>query len=348
MTTKLFLTLALTATLSSCDKESKTKEPSNAATEALSKLYPNARNIQWSEKLGYQVAKFSNKLLTKAEDILYDTEVWFNVEDDVATITMENQDIDIDLKQLPDVVLAAFEKTKYSDTKLWVVDEVEIEIEHDGTNKTTIYEIDLNSASGITPEMEAVLYYDKDGNLLFSSEKEDKDDDKDDDTIAISTKLKSKVEEILAPSLKTGESVKIISAELDDNIIEVDAIILSSTGDIIKEISVDLNSTTYDLVEFESEVNTTWAKLDTKFKDVITAWYDDPSKNIHSAPKPSDTTPIEVEVEKESNKEEVSVEFSYDNWEAEFKLVLSNNTYIITEAEIENDNDDDNDDDDKD
>ena len=341
---KLILTSVVAATCVACDKSDNGTEivDFTAAQTELQKLYPEAQQVQWSFSRGYHVAKFNNPALTRSAQAGLNTTVWFEVEGNKAEQQMINQDFGASLAVLPAAIQEAFNATEYSDKSLWVIDEIDFEKEYiAGVGKKSVYEIELNSAPQITPEKEAELYFDATtGELLFTKESVDDDSqDRDDEHLVINSQITESVTDYLTPTLLAGESVVILSAELDDNEIEVDAII-TNAGKTVREVELTLNPSNYSVIgsESETEYTATFAALAAKYKTPITAWYDS-NANTQHAPLPEGTVLVELEETVENGKTKAELEFEYAGWEAEFELTLDGENFVVNanESNVERD-----------
>lgn len=102
-----YIVLAVTLfTFNSCDNEDSYLPPNQDIINALQQLYPDAQNIEWSQKGVYYVAECwvnGNEL-----------DVWFDANANWIMTEME-----IFREQLPTAVNTAYEDSNYND---WVID----------------------------------------------------------------------------------------------------------------------------------------------------------------------------------------------------------------------------------
>ncbi len=340
MKAKLFLLLAMAGTVVGCQKDD-TVAVSQSYTEsekALLDLYPTAENISWSTSDGYQIASYYYSAQASKSEKAPNSTSWFLVSGNTATIKKTVQDYDQNLAGLPTVVQDAFNATQYSNTSLWVIDDIDLENDFlDGKGGNFVYEFELNSAQGITPAKEAELYFDgTTGVLLFSKEElEDDDDDDKSDDIVINDQIVKSVNDYLTPSLASGDTIFIVSAEMDDNMIEVDVVIMNGST-VVKEIELVLDPTTYKVNPSLTETEETYTinTLPDQFKTPIFFWYAGEG-NVNDAPFPSDTTSVTVETYTTDSIDYAEVEFEYSSWEAEFKFSYTNNTWTLIDSESE-------------
>ena len=345
MKSRLFLFLAMTSVFVGCldDDDQVPNIDYSQSEEALLDLYPTADNIVWTTSDGYQIANYYYSLEASRADMDRNSTSWFVFNGESATIKKTVQDYDQNIASLPTVVQDAFKATQYSNTSLWVIDDIDLENDFlDDEDDNYVYQFELNSAQGVVPEKEAELFFDgTTGMLLFSKESlDDSDDDDTSDDIVINDKIIASVNAFLEPMLTSGQTILIVSAEIDDNMIEVDVAIMEGSM-VVKEFEIVLNATTYEVNTSETEVEEsyTFATLPAEFKTPIMSWYDG-ANNVNNAPVPtSDTIKVELSKYTENNVEFAEVEYEYSPWEAEFKFSNNNQvwTLIIDESEVEQD-----------
>ncbi len=340
MRAKLFLLLAMAGTVVGCHKDDNDIDGVNysESKKALLELYPTADNISWSTSNGYQIANYYYSIQDSKSSKDRNSTSWFVVDGTTSTIKKTVQDYDQNIYYLPTVVQEAFNASEYSNTSLWVIDEIELENDfYDDSDDNYVFQFELNSAQGITPKQEAELYFDGNtGTLLFSKvSMSDDDDDDDDDYVVINDKIIQSVNNYLSSSLATGESILIVSAEMDDNMIEVDVAIMNGST-VVREVELMLNPTTYEVnpALTETEETYTYNTLPDEFKTPIMFWFAGEG-NVNDAPVPSVDVQVTVEKYTENNVQYAEVEFEYSGWEAEFKFSYTNDTWTLIESESE-------------
>lgn len=266
------LTLGVFFTFS-CDKNDNNEY--SVAEKQLRLDYPNysLSNIKWTKEYSYDVARFSTQTKAATSNMLT---AWYKVSGDKASRQMDIEDLG---NTIPETILSAFNATVYSNTQLWTIDEVELENRYNGNGIEKVYEVELDSKTIVN--LEAELYFDaKTGELLFSKEDMDEDSNDTEDKFVVNQELIDAVQR-----LYTG--AQIVDAEIDNNQIEVEAIV--TIDNVKKEIELlfDMN---YNLIESEIEYDTTYGSLNNDFSSV-TAWFTDP---INSFPSPPAATKVEI------------------------------------------------------
>ena len=116
--------------------------------DALNKLYPKAKDVEWKKEAAYTVAEFNYP----AEYVGVD--VWF---DGNASWMMTSHDYGKNLFFLPPIVEAAFNTTDYS---TWTVDDIEY-YEYP-VNTKNFYLIEVEKQG----EPDANLFFKEDGTLI--------------------------------------------------------------------------------------------------------------------------------------------------------------------------------------
>lgn len=231
--------------------------------------------ISWDTERGFQIGTFV--ATPKARSNSQSVTAWYEVIGNSATREMDSKDLGT---AIPEKIQAAFNATKYSNAALWRIDEVELEHDYTGNGIVSYYEIELESI-GLTPKIEVKLAFDMDGTLIYTKEELDDDDDDqdiDDDKYIVTAGLKAAVE-------KKFPGAIIIDAEVDNNIIEVDAII--TEDGIRKEIELEFTMK-YEFISGETEAKYTYATLPAKF-DIIKTWFTN-----NSSPIPTPNTQVEI------------------------------------------------------
>ena len=103
-------------TLAGCNKASADSQINEKAKAELAERYPDAVNVKWTSKNGYDVAKF-NRVATRSANAGYDFSVWFNRSGQWCMTESE-----ISYNELPEAVKTAFQASEYAD---WKVDDIE-------------------------------------------------------------------------------------------------------------------------------------------------------------------------------------------------------------------------------
>lgn len=264
--------------------------------------------LKWSTQRGYQIANFttSSKSLKKSNG--NSITAWYSVSDETATREMDLENLGT---TVPDSIKAAFDNTKYNNTALWTIKEIELEHNYGATTKS-YYEIELKNVANSKLEAELFFSTAATGELLFSKEELDDDDD-DDDKFVINQQLRDAVE-LAVPG------AQIIDAEVDDNIIEVEAIAIlyGENNEIEFEFSMD-----YELISMvtEKEYIYTSESLAPEYFDVINNWFTANSATTPPPPDPDNTIvtfvvdstskyDLEIEIDDYTvNSKEYEVEF---------------------------------------
>ena len=216
--------------------------------------------FEMTEKRGYQVATFT---LTFARSTTTKTSAWYKIADAKATLTKDVMALGVTMPADLDTVFKA--TPKYSEATLWTVTEVEKDTQHTNNNSITVYEVELVNKAN--PKLEAELYYNTVApiKLLYSKETLDADDNED----------KVVVDDALTTAVKTvypaPATIQIIDAEMEDNNVEVEALITSNTPATEIEIVFTVSGTTYTVVS--QEVETTLDRVaPAKLKEAIDLW----------------------------------------------------------------------------
>ena len=216
--------------------------------------------FEMTEKRGYQVATFT---LTFARSTTTKTTAWYKIADAKATLTKDVMALGVTMPADLDTVFKA--TPKYSEATLWTVTEVEKDTQHTNNNSITVYEVELVNKAN--PKLEAELYYNTVApiKLLYSKETLDADDNED----------KVVVDDALTTAVKTvypaPATIQIIDAEMEDNNVEVEALITSNTPATEIEIVFTVSGTTYTVVS--QEVETTLDRVaPAKLKEAIDLW----------------------------------------------------------------------------
>lgn len=319
----MLMGIALALIYVSCSKKSNDDDINYSIAHAqLVQDYSqyNISDIDWETVRGYQICDF--KVTTKTKSQLKEITAWYTVINNFAIREMDSEDLGV---VIPSVIKAAFDNTVYSNTTLWRVDEVELENNYSNSNDIkSYYEVEVENIS--VNNLEAKLYFSAEtGELLYSKEVIDNDSNNNEDKFVVNTQLAAAVEEAFPGAI-------IIDAEIDDNLIEVDAII--EANEVVKEIEIlfDLN---YKLVSSKKETTYSYNTLPTEF-NVIKEWF---TNNPTIAPAPGDNIVIEVT---EGDQVENNIQYYYsieiddytvDLKEYEVEFFLDKN-YLILSVEI--------------
>lgn len=143
------------------------KQPADKTLAAFAKEFPNAQNVKWDKKKGYDVAYFS---LPVSRATAGRNSAWYTEGSDKRTYAK----IEISLQQLKEEapnVVAAWEASQYKKDG-YTLDDIDKKEYADGNAPTYKLEVELN-------DMEYELVYKQDGTLI--SEKLDLDADDEDD-----------------------------------------------------------------------------------------------------------------------------------------------------------------------
>jgi len=279
--------------------------------------------LSWSTQRGYQVANFTAS--TKSRNQSNSITAWYTVSNATATREMDLKNLGTNV---PDAIKGAFEATDYDNATLWTIEEIELEhnYNNNGTISESYYEMELQNIPN--PKLEAELFFNyeegQDSSLLFSKEELDDDNDNDDDKFVINAQLTAAVE-LAVPG------AQIIDAEVDDNIIEVEAI--ATIDGIKKEIELEF-SMNYDLLSKVTETEYTYNTMPSEF-DVVKDWFADIAQNTTSVPAPTTNPKVTIE---EGAQSEDNINYYYEveiddyvvgNTEYELEFYLSDDHKII-------------------
>ena len=274
--------------LISCDKKDSNKDTGYSVAEAKLRLdYKNydIKNITWSTQRSFQMATFSAITKSAGTSIA----VWYEVNGATATREMDSEDLGT---TAPAIIQEAFKATKYSNSALWTIKEIELEKSYNSNSMDSYYEVDLVNVADKTVSAE-LFFNATTGALLTQKEEVDNNDDNDTDTnnkFVVTAELKAAVE-------KAVPGAVIIDAEVDDNIIEVDAIITVDT--VTKEVELEFTME-YKFVSSEIETKYEYGELPATFK-AVKSWFDDA---FSLTPPP--TTQLEI-TEGEQSEEDFNV-----------------------------------------
>lgn len=164
---RLLLVLACGALLAGCDDDNDNGGPLPAeqTIQAFEKQFPDAQNVAWGKKLGYDVATFS--LPTRAA--AGQNSAWYPEGGTVCTYTK----FELSWEQLQTeapAVAQAWENSQYK-TQGYVLDDID---KRTYTDSKPTYKLEIEQG-----DTERELIYDREGTLLF--DRPDLDDDEDDE-----------------------------------------------------------------------------------------------------------------------------------------------------------------------
>lgn len=277
---KLFVlfmgTMFLFTTVSCSDDSDTTTDIDYAVAEAqLLGDYSqyNIADIKWSTQRGYQIAAFlaTPKSRTQSQSIT----AWYSTVGATASLEMDSEDLGT---TVPAKILEAFNATKYSDVAIWTIDEIELEHNYNENAIESYFEMDLVNVANVNLEAELFFSY-KTGELLYAKEELDNDNDSD-DRFVINQQLKDAVEAAFP-------GATIIDAEVDDNLIEVDAIV--TLNGVKQEIELEFTMN-YDLVSTEVETEFVYSALPVEFA-VVGEWF---AANTTIIPTPGGNIEVEI------------------------------------------------------
>lgn len=230
--------------------------------------------VTWSTQRDYQIGSFA--IVSNSSGATQLVTAWYAVQGEVATREMDSMGLGV---IVPDIIKVAFEATAYSNAKLWRIDEIELEHNYNSNAIESYYEMELENI--INDELEAQLFFSTEtGELLYSKEEIDDDEDSDDDKFVVNEQLKKAVE-------AEFPGAKIIDAEVENNLIEVEAIV--TENDVIKEVELKFTMA-YVLVSKEIETTVLYNQLPAEF-GIVKTWF---ANNPIAAPVPSANTKVEI------------------------------------------------------
>ena len=280
---KSLMTLAMGAVIafSSCSNDdSKGFMPNEAVIKAFKKQFPNAQNVTWNQKKGYDVASFTLPANTKAVKQM--NEAWFKQNGLCALTEIE---ID-DFSKLPGAVQDGYKATEFAHNG-WEVDDIDL-----------LYRVDMDPVYKIEVEKDGQEDYD----LLFSEEgvlisaKPDMDDDDDENE---PVEIPQSVLDFVSSNFADA---KILDLDYEGNEIEVE--IISRKDEMT--LCFDRKTNHFIRVEIEIEEN----ELPQAIKDVINTeyagWEVDDVYYVTFADK---SVQYKVELEDESSDKESTLWF---------------------------------------
>lgn len=283
---KSLIALAMGAimTFSSCsnDDDSNGFMPNETVVKAFQKQFPNAQNVNWNQKKGYDVASFSLPANTKAVKQL--NEAWYKPDGLCALTEIEIEDF----SKLPVAVQEGFLATEVNGLK-WTVNEIDdIDLLY-RADMDPVYKIEVEKAG----HEDYDLLFSEDGILI--SAKPDLDDDDDNEPIEIPQAVLDFVSAHFADA-------KILDLDYEGNEIEVE--IISRKNEMT--LCFDRKTNHFIRVEIEIEAN----ELPQAIQDVINAeyagWEIDDVYYVTFADK---SVQYKVELEDESSDKESTLWF---------------------------------------
>ena len=274
----LLLTTLLVAMLSLASCEEKINpptptEPSQfaAAQIQLLKDYPqyNIEDAVWIEKDQYQIATFDAK--TKVAAPMPSITVWYEIDGGFA----ERKLVVTKNYTLPDIIVTAFNATKYANAEIWTVNEIELENRFSENVQAKVYTVELSNI--IDTNLEAEIYFNAEtGELILA--KEDLNTTDEENKYIVDEKLSTAIKTIYPDAI-------IIDASHDDNLIEAD--IIAPNNDNKLEIEITF---TKKLKYVSSEYDVEYSKIPTKFA-TVKSWFEN---TVNNHPTPADTDEVEI------------------------------------------------------
>ena len=176
--------------MTACDKDDDNFVPETIVRSAFNEMYPDAKRVEWENKLNYAVAEFN--------DNGKDVEVWFET-GGIWLLTER----DINVSDLPEAVKQSINAGKYAG---WRIDEANYLERKD---MEPVYVVDVEKGDN-----EVSLYYSVDGKLL----KEVADGYYQQ---AVPTPVNPNITDIVSSQYP---SAKIVEVDVEPNAIEVDLI----------------------------------------------------------------------------------------------------------------------------
>lgn len=290
----------------------------------------NIGEIKWSTERGYQIGAFAVTEKLKAESkieskaIAQTITAWYSVVGESAKREMDTENLGV---IVPEKIKAAFEATMYSDNTIWRIDEIELDHKYTNNVAQSYYEMELVNIANNNLEAELFFSYET-GELIYTKEELDNDnddsDDNDDNKFVINDQLKAAVERAVPGAV-------IIEAEIEDNLIEVEAIV--TTDGVKKEIELEF-TLNYELVSQEIETEYIYGQLPAEY-EVIKTWF---TANPTIAPTPNANTEVVVsqgdDIEEEHNIGAYYYEIEIDDYysgakEYEVEFYLNSDMEII-------------------
>ena len=270
-------------TLAGCNKVSADTDSLNPKAQAmLAEKYPDARNVKWSTKNGYIIAKFNGPAV-RSDRSDYDFSVWFSGTGEWCMTESE-----ISYEVLPEAVKAAFKTSEHSSWRIEDIDRLE------RAGMETIYVIEVETRTG-NIEKEADLYYSEAGALIKTVLDEEPDYDYED---YLPSGIQSDIESVISGKYP---GAVIMDVEYDDGLIEVE-IVHDGRG---KDVYL-----TKDFVWVRTEWDVRKAELPTAVTSKITA--DWPAWKIDDAEYVETPTGSWYEIELEQADSDLDIKISPD------------------------------------
>ena len=292
----LLIMLGMVFALVSCAEDKGTSSGGSSGNKAIveaqiKKDFDGAiTDLTVTTKRGYEVATFK---VTNTRGISTDTRAtdaekwtaWYKIANAKATKKQSAKYLGTTIPaELPTLDTAFKATPKYSDSKLWEVTGVEIDIQGKDANETRVYEVELVNLKN--RKLEAELYYSFDNpiKLLYSKETLDADDEED----------KVVIDEALTAAVKTvyptPATIQIIDAEMEDNNVEVEVLVTTNSVTTENEVEFTVSGTTYTVVSQESEAKLTYNTIaPTEVKTAVTTWFTTNVGKVAEAPTATDT-----------------------------------------------------------
>lgn len=215
-TSKLFMIIAaLGALMISCsDKKDDTKpggggsgsiEPAKVTVEAFNKAFPNASNVVWSKKNGYDLATFV-AASTRATAPVQTSKAWFVANTSDMTYTSLDMSF-AELKAEAPAVVTAWEASAYK-TQGYLIDDIAKRQYTDTDIPTYRLDVELNDA-------EIELIYKQDGTLVSEKPKVDGEDDDEPAPLELLDFVKTNLPEAVVVDSESDDENGVVLYEIE-------------------------------------------------------------------------------------------------------------------------------------
>ena len=300
---KSFMVFALSLAFIACDdSDDKNDNNANISTETLKafdKLYPTATNINWRSIGNFEVVNFTMGVRAEAGQNI---DAWFT------NATLEREDIEFEtLSQLPQEIQDAFAATKYSDTKIWEVDDIEFRSKS-ADKMANVYVIEVDNI--LNEEMEYDIIFGVDGEFLIARLDTDEDTDEDDMPVVIP-------QEIVASVKAKFPNAQFIDAEIEDDGYEVEFITDTTKDSFAMEMSFDKSYKTTEIeitvIDYSRLLLPYFAELGITEKITTDAPNFDPATDKIEVEITGTSVRTEIEIELEIDGKDVDIEYIADS-----------------------------------
>ncbi len=296
---KSMIALALSLAFIACENDEDNNNNQNINIETLQafdKLYPGATNINWRTVGNFTVANF---MMVTRVDAGQNIDAWFT------DATLQREDIEFEtLLELPQVIQDAFAATKYSDTKVWEIDDIEYKSKS-ADKMVNVYVIEVENK--LDDKLEYDIIFGVNGEFLLARLDTDQDTDQDDMPIAVP-------QEIVDYVKNAFPDAQFIDIEIEDDGYEVEFITDTTKDSFAMEMSFN-NS--YKATEIEITIRD-YAKL--SLPDF--AKFEIAAKITEKAPHFDPATDkMEVEITGTNIRTEIEVELEIDGNKIEFEYM---------------------------